>query len=302
MTPTMQQKLFWGAISMAIMACLLVPQAAVAANSAVWESGTSLIDTTNYTGLAPYYWFANFANASAVTGAPMDQSEVRNLPSWIHFETRPSCIGMADDCTTSDTTNRTGFSFSENTTNLTGATSIGGQPTFNNLTLPNAATGRSGEAVDSLSATGNTSTMANFRILAGAPTSFRMWVVTDNGDVGGGVYQDQARMRVGLRGTGGPPYTSDLDQVSAEALPSGQRIGNIALGHNGIADAWAFLFGDVNPDDLVTFQVSSAANSRPAFAGFMIEVVPEPASMVLVLLGTIGVGFVGGRRHRRQIR
>src|SRR6478672_4104959 len=152
MTLTMRHKLFWGGIFMATVACLSAQQAAVAANSAVWESGTSLIDTTNYSGLAPYYWFANFANTSAVTGAPMNQNEVRNLPSWIHFETRPSCIGMADDCTTADTTNRTGFSFSENTTTFTGATSIGGQPTFNNLTLPNSATGRSGEAVDSLSA------------------------------------------------------------------------------------------------------------------------------------------------------
>src|SRR6476659_5942017 len=135
MTQTIQRKLFSIAICLAAMFCVLTPQTALAANSVVWESGTSLIDTTNYLGLTQNYWFANFGNSSAVTGAPMDQNEARNLPSWIHYETRSSCIGMADDCSTSDATNRTGFSFTESPPN--GATSIGGQPTFNNITLPN---------------------------------------------------------------------------------------------------------------------------------------------------------------------
>src|ERR671914_535353 len=82
--------------------CLVTPQAAQAVNSTVWESGNSLVDTTNYTGLAQYHWFANFNNPNAVTGAPMNDHEARNLPSWLHLETRPDCIGDDDSCAVAD--------------------------------------------------------------------------------------------------------------------------------------------------------------------------------------------------------
>jgi hypothetical protein len=228
----------------------------------------------------------------------MNQNEVRNLPSWIHLETNPGCIGRADDCTTADATNRTGFSFSENTTTGTGGTSTGGQPTYNRLTLPNGATGISGQAVDTLSGTGNTSSFADLRILAGAPSMFRLWIVADNGDVTGGIYQDQSRMRTNIRDTGGPPaFDLDIEQTEAEAMPAGVRIGQTAVGHNGVADAWSFLFGDVEEHDLIVVRPTSAAGSRPGFAGIMIQPIPEPSAMVLMALGCFGVA---SKRRRRR--
>jgi hypothetical protein len=277
-----------------MVTCIAAPPVVHAANSSIFEAGNSLIDTTNYTGLAPYYWFANFRNANNVSGQPMDQNEARNLPSWLHFETRSACIAKDDSCATSDATNRTGFSFSENTTLLTGATSSGG-PAFNTLTLPNAALGASGEAFDTLNTVGNTSSLMSMRILAGAPSSFRIWLVTDNGPG-----TQQARARVNLRNTTGPPlYGGDSDTASGEALPNGQRLDNAAnpLAHNGIADAWAFLLGDVNADDIVTFQMTGGAGVLPGFAGFMIQVVPEPTSAALLAFGVVGLGCFQRRRH-----
>jgi hypothetical protein len=280
--------------------CFLSSQTAQAVNTISWEAANSLVDTTNYNGLAPYFWFANFNNTTAVTGAPMDDHEARNLPSWLHLETRPGCIGMADDCTTADSTNRTGFSFTESPPN--GSTSIGGQTLFNMLTLPDGSSGISGEAVDSVSGVVGTSSMLAIRVLDGAPSSIRMWVVTDNGT--GPNYHDQIRMRVNLRdNTVGPPDwddSGDMDQVEAEAMPSGQRIGNTPEGHNGIADAWAFRLDGVNLHDIITVRPTALGGipgDLSGFAGIMIQVIPEPSSAMLLLLSGIGFIWTGLRRR-----
>jgi hypothetical protein len=274
-----------------------VLQPVYAQNSVVWEASQSHIDRTNFSGLAPYYWFANFNNSAPVTGAPMNQNEVRNLPSWLHFETNPAFIGKDDGGVNNDATLRTGFSFTESPPN--GATSIGGQPGYNLLTLPNGASGRSGNAVDSLSTTGNTSSMAALRILPGAPNAFRIWMVTDNGS--GANFHSQIRMRVNLRNTNGPPlFDGDLDQQEGEALPSGMRIGQIPEGINGTADAWAFRVSGANANDILTLRPTSAGGipgSLPGFAGFMIQIIPEPSSALLLAIGLLGSG-VGARRRR----
>jgi hypothetical protein len=280
-------------VGVPLLVCFLAT-GALAVNTATWEPSRSLIDTTDYTGLANYWWFANFGNPNAVTGQPMDQFEARNLPSWIHLETRPACIGEDDSCANADTTNRTGFSFEENPAAIS-SNSTGGQPNFNLLTLPDGTTGRSGQAVDPVSGAGTTAQEVFIRILAGAPDNFRMWVVTDNGS--GTNYNQQIRQRVSLRNTTGPPtYIGDSEQVDAEALPNGVRIGQTPVGINGIADAWAFRFTDVGLHDFITVRPTSAAGSFPSFAGIMI--VPEPSSAALLMLGAVSCGGWWPRRRR----
>jgi hypothetical protein len=267
------------------------------ANTVVWEESQSAFDVTNYAALpAQYYWFANFANPSAVTGAGMDGNEVRNLPSWIHFETRPAFKGFADDGVTADSTAMTGYSITE--TGLGGgSSSIGGQPGFNDLTLPNGAFGRSGQAVDTGSGTGTTTQMAALRIDAGAPSALRIWVVLDNGADPN--FHTQQRIRVNLRDTVGPPGYADAaapPSSEAEALPGGSRLagqaGSDARATNGVADIWSFMVTGVNANDRLNIRPTSLGLDNGAFAGFMIQVIPEPASIALAgLAGIAGIAF-----------
>jgi hypothetical protein len=299
MTRTTKYRFFWVAAFAVATVCVSRPHPVQAQNSVVWEASQSLVDTTNFTGLAPYYWFANFNNSTPVTGAAMNQNEARNLPSWLHFETNPAFIGKDDGGINNDATIRTGFSFTESPPN--GATSIGGQAGYNMLTLPDGTSGRSGNAVDSLSTTGNTSSMAALRILPGAPNAFRIWMVSDNGS--GDNFHSQIRMRVNLRDTNGPPlFDGDLDQQEGEALPTGMRIGQIPQGINGTADAWAFRVSGANANDILTLRPTSAGGipgSLPGFAGFMIQEIPEPSSGLLLAIGVIGAAVkIRRRRHR----
>jgi hypothetical protein len=133
-------------------------------------------------------------------------------------------------------------------------------------------------------------------------------VVTDNGTrAASAAYQNQARMRVSFRhnddAANSFPDASDTEQVDGEALnPANQRIGQFAQGNNGITDAWSFLFRDVNANDFITIRPTAAGGGvtgfpdhRPAFAGIIIQVVPEPTAAALLLLG--GFAFAGRRRR-----
>lgn len=276
----------------------LAPRAALAANSAVWEPANSLVNTTNYTGLASHWWFANFNAASPVTGATTDSNEARNLPSWIHLESRHAFKGFADDGITPDGTIRTGYSFTETGV---GSSSTGGQASFNNLTLPNGVTGRSGQVLDNLSGTGTTTSMLAMRILPGAPSQMRIWVVLDNGV--DPAFNSQARLRVSLRNTGGPPAygAPETEIVEPEVLPGGVRLiasGSDPNNNNGVADAWSFLLGDLGVGDIVTVRPTSAAGDFGGFAGIMIQGIPEPSSVAMLAMGS--AGLVGVVRRRRR--
>jgi hypothetical protein len=291
MTP---QKFVFGVVVAALI-CFTSSQSV--ARTVTWETANSLIDTTDYTNLAPYWWFANFGNPMAVTGAGMNSSEARNLPSWIHLETRPACKGFQDDCTTPDALISTGYSFKEDGPGG-GSSSTGGQPGFNTLTLPDSSSGISGQAIDTGSGPGTTTSMAQIRILPGAPDSFRMWVVLDNGVDPN--FNTQSRLRVNLRNTTGPPsYTPDGSaDAEDEAEPGGLRLittGSDPRANNGVADAWSFFLEGVELHDVITIRPSSVGADFGAFAGIMIA--PEPSSAALLVLGVFGFGWIGRRRR-----
>ena len=227
------------------------------------------------------------------------------MPSWIHLETRHAFIGKDDSGVNSDTTFRTGYSFVENGTQTAGGGTVGGLPnTFNRLTLPDGLSGVSGQVLELQQGLNNTTTQLAIRILDGAPESFRIWVVTDNG--AGTSFNVQNRIRVGLRNTVGPPTFEGGDtlQVEAEALPGGFRLagqaGSIPAATNGLADAWSFLLNSVEENDLVTIRPSGGAGftNYAGFAGLIIQPIPEPASATMVGIALAGVGLI--RRSRRS--
>jgi hypothetical protein len=277
---------------LALLAGVAVVPLSSMANVVVWESGNSKIDTTNYTGLGESFWFANFGNPNPVVGATTDSFEARNLPSWIRLETRHAFIGKDDTGVGTDATPRTGYSFVENSSGTAGGDTVGGQPNFNTLTLPNGVSGVSGQVREIQQGLNNTSTQAFLRILPGAPSSFRLWVVTDNG--AGANFSSDRRIRVNLRNTTGPPlYPDSGSAVEAEALPGGGAIGSglLPAANNGTADAWSFLLSGIDTNDIVSIRPTSSAvtGSYASFAGIVIQTVPEPSS-VLMLATIVGIG------------
>jgi hypothetical protein len=205
----------------------------------------------------------------------MNFSEARNLPSWVHLETNPACKGFADDCSTADGNLATGFSFTESGA---GATATGGESSFNVLTLPNGSSGLSGQALAPIV---GTESFTHIRLGPGAPDSFRLWVVTDSGVDPN--FNSQARMRVNLRNTSGPPAFTE--EGSADSESEAMPIGTDALPHrlieansspnanNGVADAWSFLIQGVQDHDSLIIRPTSvqAPADFAGYAGFIIQ-------------------------------
>lgn len=270
------------------------------ANTIQWEATNSLVDTTNYSGVGPYYWFANFNNPTAVTGAATDASEARNLPSWLHLETRHAYIGKDDGGLNADSTIRTGYSFVENGAGTAGGGTVGGQSNFNALTLPGGLSGISGQVLELQQGLNNTTSQLAIRVLEGAPSALRIWVVTDNGF--GANFNIQNRIRINLRNSVGAPFYADSGaSVEAEALPGGFRLiqdGSAAYANNGIADAWSFKLGGVEPNDIITVRPTGGAGftNYAGFSGLLIQAIPEPASAFMLALAFAGLTAFRWRR------
>lgn len=281
---------------------LLASATTAQANTVSWEAANSLVDTTNYSGVGPYYWFANFNNPTAVTGAATDASEARSLPSWLHLETRHAFIGKDDSGLNADSTIRTGYSFVENGAGTAGGGTVGGQSNFNTLTLPSGLSGISGQVLELQQGLNNTTSQLAIRVLDGAPDALRIWVVTDNG--AGANFNIQNRIRINLRNTDGSPNYADVGgTVEAEALPEGLRLiqaGSAAYANNGLADAWSFKLGGVQANDIITVRPTGGAGftNYAGFAGLIIQPIPEPATATMLILASSSVALVG--RNRRK--
>lgn len=254
---------------------------AYAQPTVVYESDKNLIDTTDYTGVAPYWWFANFDTAALETGQPVQQNENSNLPSW--FTLDPTFD--PDPLTTS-------YTWSDNLvlgSLVNEASSIGGNAGFNRITLPDGTTGLSGQAVDTKEAgNGGQSNDILKRVILGndAPPSFRLWVVVDNEDTA--TMTGVRRVKARIRGTGVPADTEDDTSNSIDDT------------RNNIADAYAFLYQNVSPGQEIAIQLRNSNSSSAGgtgMAGFMIQGIPEPTSMALLGICTLVVGSM--RRLRR---
>lgn len=274
-----------GALSVAL--AIGLGTSAQSATNVAASVADNLLDTTDYSvlGANTGYWFANFGNPNAVTGAPTNSFEVSNLPFWIHLDADPAHSGMDDTGTNPDGTDYTGYSFE------TVSNSTGGQPGWNVLTLPDGTTGLSGAAVDADNPSNNVDNWIKLRILPGAPTSATMWVVTDNWGTGAVNADPLSRLRVRTKLLdAGFNDVGDIDQV--DSIP-GNPVPN-----NGIADAYAFALTNMAPGDGLLIRISSGASpSHGSIAGLMFNPIPEPSSAVMLLLGAAGCGWARLRRR-----
>jgi hypothetical protein len=243
-------------------ACLTMAAALIGAQSLLAQSITFeqvRLNRTNMTNLGDAgFWFANFDAPAPVTGAAIDANEKDALPSWVTVNPTPD------------------------TTFASTATTKGGQPTWSILTLPDGDVGLSGAVVDSNSANNSNNTIRALALGPGTPSSFRFYVVTDNT---AGQHDPASRLRARGERTG-------VFDISGPNAPPG-----LAASMNGSPDVWSWIYTGFQAGDIIKLQLNSgSAGEQASIAGIMFDVVPEPASVTLLLLGLAGCSW--GLRRR----
>jgi hypothetical protein len=226
------------------------------------------IDATDYSpsGLdlgRDGYWFFNFA-ASANTGSAPEADEREALPSWITV-----------DKTSTDPLDRT-LSNGETVIH----SSSGGQNDWAMLTLPSSETGVSGAVIAAGSNDDSVNVITNMFLGADTPEHFLMHVVVDNTN-GEHDTDNRLKMRPIVNET---PNSRDLRLRDLENI-------------NGIPDVYTFQFNYFGDGDELRVQIRNNSGFETAsIAGVMFDVVPEPTSAVLLILGSIGL--ISRRRRR----
>ena len=247
---------------------LLAKREAALAQS-ITHLGTS-VDQTDYspTGLnlgTAGFWFAQFNAPAPITNALVDDNDVIQFPSWVLPDFNKAntgtpgysfCLGGTSDC------------YSE-----------GGNTTWNMLKLPNSTTGLSGAVVDPSTANNSSNTIRSLLLGPGTPSDFLLHVVVDNTN---GQHNPDARLRARGQGFGPVPPAFDISGPN-DPPPST---------YNGIADVYTFRYLGFSSGDIIKLQLNSGnAANRAGIAGLMFDVVPEPTSFVLMLLGSFACAF-----------
>jgi hypothetical protein len=211
------------------------------------------------------YWFANFGQANNEAQVEDDDpfaGAVDALPSWF-----------------------SPMAFNDAGTGINGAMdSIGGVPSYNELTLPDGTIGRSGQVLDNAApATGN-NVVDQIIMGVGVPANFLVHIVVDNDD---GAHTLE-RVRYKVDNSNGDER-ADFDNGRLQPFNQTADVYTFQLlDWPGGTDFKIQLRGDTTVEPFGTFS---------GFAGIMIDVIPEPSSAMLLTLGAIGLGTVGGRRR-----
>jgi hypothetical protein len=208
--------------------------------------------------------FFNWDAASPTQGVynfpdTISQNLNDQLPSWLSFDYDPSSVD---------------YSFGDDVGEE--AFAKGGESSWATLTLPDGDTGLSGALVDPRATNNSNNTISDLPILAGAPSSFLLHVITDNTNL----------------------EHDPLNRIRAREDVSGEDSRASNLSFDGSPDVYTFRYDGVVAGDSVKIQLNSGvAGEAPSIAGFMIDVVvPEPTSAALLVLGSLGL--ISRRRRR----
>jgi hypothetical protein len=241
------------------------------------------VDKTDFQALGigkAGYWFPQFDAGSPVTERPTDENMQFSPPSWAGFQ--------FDSAQSDRTFSLDAGCFSGNIVGVcnTGPTdplvfgvySEGGDTDWDTFTLPDGTTGLSGAVVDEHTESNTNNSFNRISLNAGTPASFVLHIVVDNTD---GDHNPAGRLRV--RGANGNSGSPDLDSVQ---LNSGD------MTYNGTTDVYSFRYDDFVATDFIKIQLNSGTVGKYAsVAGIMFDVVPEPSSMALILLGAASFGI-----------
>ena len=157
-------------------------------------------------------------------------------------------------------------------------TSSGGQTSWNTLTDPIGNTALSGSIVDPETDNNSNNTIRQWEFTAGVPASFLVSIVVDNTNH---EHDPAGRIRPRLDQGGGVELNLGVAAFNGEADVYQFKI----EGHGGVGD---FLKVQLN---------SGVAGIDAGIAGIMFDVVPEPTSAMMLLLGGMGLSLAGRRRR-----
>lgn len=246
--------------SFAILGLLFASPAV--AQKTIMPAGITL-DTTDYSAAGANlgtagFWFTNFNSNTPNTGSPVDFNHVNQLPGWVQPDFDPMSPG---------------YSFG---TDAGGVTSSGGHTPWNFLTLPDSTNGLSGSLVDPGAVNNSNNTVKRIVLGPGTPSSFLMHVVVDNTN-------NEHNPANRIRGR-----AESADGIFDEDFRYNTSPGDF----NGIADVYSFQYDGWEDGDFIKIQLNSGVDMiAPGFAGLMFDVVPEPMSSSLVMIGLLGAGW-----------
>lgn len=248
------------------------------------------------------YWFPNFAATSPVEDRWTGENPRDALPPWAGPLNHVSIYPTDGDPVSNNFATFLTRTFSQDGP----ARSVGGQPGWNDFTLPDGEFGRSGAIVDPHTADGNSNNTINRIQLRGdVPETFYFSVITDNTNH---EYDPEAQIRA--RGGAGEtsPGFGDEDDISADPYPQAPD-----LAFNGIADVYTFKFTGfsggsvINQTDFIKLRLGGGP-AGGSFGGLLFDetfapvTIPEPGAFGLWLAVAAGVGICRGLSGRRSGR
>ncbi len=195
------------------------------------------------------YWFPQFDAMSPVAGRPTGENARDALPTWagpLNHVTR-----FLDSSYWSRTFSQDGPCRSK-----------GGQPKWNDFTLPAGKTGRSGAIVDPFAFKNSNNSINRIQLGMGTPATFFFHIVTDNTNM-----EHNPANRLRARG-----HSNGVD-LEANASPKGDE-----LQFNGIADIYTFRYDGFGAGDFIKVQLAGNAAHKqgPSIGGFLFDKAFEP--------------------------
>ncbi len=195
------------------------------------------------------YWFPQFGAKSPVAGRPTDENVCDALPAWAGPLNHVT--SFLDPAYLTRTFSQDGPGRSK-----------GGQPKWNEFTLPYGKTGRSGAIVDPHACKNSNNTINRIQLGKGTPPTFFFHIVTDNTN-----REHDPTNRLQARGN------SNGVDLEANTSPKGEE-----LKFNGIADVYTFRYDGFGEGDFIKVRLNGDPNHQegPSIGGFLFDTVFEP--------------------------